>query len=842
MALSPDREARRDEILERAMDFAGAERSAYIESACAGDPEMAAEVLRLLGLNDELQDSPFLEQPAPFDAAPAFAGLRMGRYQIEASIGAGGAGEVFRALDTQIQRRVALKVLRTRGSSPESREKFLRELRTLGSVNHENVVQLYDFGEHEGTLYLVLEYLQGEDLNEAIRGQRCGDLAARIEISRQMISGLDHIHKAGIVHRDIKPSNLFLLPSGRVKLMDFGIARADGIVLTQTGNMVGTPAYMAPEQLVLDSSQLTAAVDVHALGVTLFELFTGLRAFPGNTIGQILEQVRTQEVVAEPLLRAGVPEEIGRFIVRCTAKDPAQRPRDLVGAFEDAVGSRPSAGTSPSLRAKPSRLLSRRAALAAAIVAGSGGAWWALRSRLEGPNIAALAVLPFRNQTGDPKYDHISMGLTEGLITALGYLKGLRVSARAAVLAYQNAAADPIAAGRRLKVGAIVTGSVALRGPGVFAVSAELADTEHASHLWSATETFPENELAKVQGTFARNISSALRVEPGAPGRSAFLEQTRSGGAYQDYLYGRYSLNKRTIAGYQRAVEYFNRAVESDPSFAQAWAGLADAYSFQGGPRPPKEVFPLAQKAASTALTLNPGLAEVHASAGFIQLQYDWDWPAAERSFRRALELNENDSAARGRLARLLLVLGRFEEAERELLRVQQLDPVSLTNGTTLANCHYLGRQYQRALQDVERVLALEPNFMVALDMKADILVELRRYAEATPIYAKEVESSPEDASALASLVRASRLMGNNTAAAEYAQRFRRLAAGRPVNPVAIAIVEIAEGSPDRAIAALQEGFRQRYWPLIFLKVAPIWDGLRERPEFQNLLRAMNLA
>jgi eukaryotic-like serine/threonine-protein kinase len=840
--LTPDREARRDEILERAMDLAGADRTAYLEATCAGDPEMAAEVLRLLVLNAELDSSPFLEQPAPFDPEPAFAGLRIGRYQIETSIGSGGAGEVFRALDTQIHRRVALKVLRTRGSNAESREKFLRELRTLGSINHENVVQLYDCGEHEGTLYLVLEYLAGEDLNEAIRGQRCGDLSARIEIARQMIAGLDHIHQAGILHRDIKPSNLFLLPNGRVKLMDFGIARADGNALTQTGNMVGTPAYMAPEQLVLESSQLTAAVDVHALGITLFELFTGLRAFPGNTIGQILEQVRTHEVSAEPLLHAGVPAGLAAFIVRCTAKDPAQRPRDLVAAFAEAVYASPPAAPRPLITAKSTRSVSRRAALAIGVLTAGGGAWWALRSRSEQAGITALAVLPFRNQTGDPSYDHISMGLTEGLITALGYLKGLRVSARAAVLAFQNTTVDPMEAGRRLKVGAIVTGAVALRGPGVFAVSAELADTEHASHLWGATETFPEGELAKVQGSLARNISTALHVEPGAPGKTAFQEQTRSGGAYQDYLYGRYSLNKRTLDGYQRAVEYFTRAVEADPGFAQAWAGLADSYSFQGGPKPPKDVFPLAQKAAGTALTLNPALAEAHASAGFIQLQYEWNWPAAEQSFRRALELNENDSAARGRLARLLLVLGRFAEAERELIRVHQLDPVSLTNGTTLANCHYLGRQFERALEDVERVLALEPNFMVALDMKADILVELRRYAEATPIYAKEVESSPQDASALASLVRVSRLAGDSAAALTYAQRFRRLAAERPVNPVAIAIVEIAEDSPDRAIAALQEGYRQRYWPLIFLKVSPLWDSLRERVEFQNLLRAMNLA
>jgi tetratricopeptide (TPR) repeat protein len=434
------------------------------------------------------------------------------------------------------------------------------------------------------------------------------------------------------------------------------------------------------------------------------------------------------------------------------------------------------------------------------------------------------------------------MGLTEELITSLGYVDGLLVSARSAVLAYLDKPIDPREVGRRLGVEAILTGTVGMQSPGVFMVAAELAETQRAAHLWSLQQAVAEGELTRVKGTIASKVAATLHLKPGAGGQQAFPAQTESGAAYRDYLYGRYALNKRTLAGYRQAVEYFQRAVAGDGSFGPAWAGLADSYAFQGGPRPPKEVFPLARQAVEKGLAANPGLAELHASAGFILLQYDWDWGGAEREFQTALRINGNDGTARGRYARLLMVLGRFAEAEQELLRVQKLDPVSLTTGATLANCYYLSRRYNQALKQIGRVLELEPNFMPGLDLKADVLVEKGSYAEAIAIYEREVASQPDDAGAIASLVRAAVLAKDKARTAAGVETFRKLAAARPVNPSATATVELAMGAADKAIVALQEGFRQRYWPLIFLKVSPQWDSLRGRVEFQNLLRELHLA
>ncbi len=831
-----ERELLRDRILEDALDLEGPARFRYVAEACGADLALAAEIERVLGRQSQVAPG-FLDAPARIEGGRVLApGATIGRYVIESEIGAGGAGQVYRALDTQIQRRVAIKVLRTSGSSEEDRQRFLRELRTLGAINHDNVVQLYDFGEHEDGLYLVLEFLTGEDLRAAIDGGRCGDVAAKIETGRQIAAGLVHIHSAGIIHRDLKPANIFLLPSGRVKLMDFGIARADNTGLTLTGQIAGTPAYMAPEQLEGDPRLLTPKVDVHAFGVTLYELFTGERAFNGASLVKVLDQVRHEPVRQERMRAVGVPETLARFLAACADKDPARRPSGLAEEYERAIGG----------VAQPPRLgrISRRALLpvaaGGAAVAVAGGAAWLLRARGVATGIRSLAVLPFVNATGDPKYDYIAMGVTEGLITSLGYVKGLMVSARAAVLAYQNKAVDPREVGERLGVEGIVTGTVRRAGDALNLL-AELADTAKAAHLLSLEQAFREEDLSRAHGSIASQVAAALQLQPGQGGSQPFQRQTQSGSAYQDYLYGRHALNKRTMAGYQRAVEYFSKAVEADAKFSQAWAGLADAYSFQSGLRPPREVFPLAQEALRKGGAANPRVAELHASAGFIHLHYTWDWPEAEREFQAALALNENDSVARGRYARLLTALGRFREAESELRRVRRLDPVSLTTGASIANCHYLERRFDDALREIGKVLELEPGFMVGQDMRADILVEKAQYGEAIAIYEKEVEMERTDAGALASLVRALVLNGDRAQSARAVDKFRKLAGERPVNPSSAAIVEIALGNPEKAIAALQDGYRQRYWPMIFLGTSPLWDSLRARPEFQNLLKQMNL-
>lgn len=844
---SPDREDRRDRILEEALqECAGPARRRFVAEACAGDAALAAEIERLLRVYDQLGGT-FLEQPAQIQPlAPKLAGTRIGRYLVEAEIGAGGAGQVYRALDTQIQRRVALKVLRMSDSSEAHRARFLRELRMLGSINHENVVQLYDSIEDGDSLILVLEHLAGQDLRAAIQEQSCGDLAARIEIARQTVAGLAHIHQAGIIHRDLKPANLFLLPTGRVKLMDFGIARAEGGGgQTVTMQIAGTPAYMAPEQLERNSDQLTAQVDVHALGITLYELFTGERAFNGDTMVRVLDQVRNQPLPVARLTQAGVPPGLCAFIAACAAKDPSERPVDLPASFERALAGGAAIGKPVNRPVVPERrrLLHVAAGLGgAAALAGSGAALWHnFLSGRAGAGIRSLAVLPFANSTGDARYDYITMGLTEGLITSLGYLSGLMVTARAAVLAYQNKTVDPREVGKRLGVQAIVTGAVALRG-NAFSVTVELADTAKAAHLLGVGQTFQEDELPQAQGSIAGKIAGALSLKPGERGQAALRQQTRNGSAYQDYLYGRHSLNKRTLTGYQRAVEYFTKAVEADAGFAQAWAGLADSFTLQSGLRPPRTVFPLAKQAVEKGMKANPNVAEVHSSAGYIHLHYDWDWPAAEREFRTALEINENDTDARVRYARLLLVLGRFAEAEAELKQLRKLDPVSLAMGNTLANCYYLSRRFDEALRQVDQVLELEAGYVVAQDLRADILVMKSRPAEAIAIYEKELESQPDDAGALASLVRAAFLVGDQSKARAAVERFRKLAASKPVNPTAAAMVEIALGNQDRAIALLQEGYRQRYWPMIFLNVSPLWDSLRNRPDFQLLVKAMSLS
>lgn len=338
MATTPDRDA----ILEDALMITGPQaRAEYVRRACGNDEALRRELERLLRLQQELGQS-FLEEPPDVTFARSFAaGERLGRYQIEQEIGCGGAGRVYRGRDLQIGREVAVKVMHP-GASDEAKRRFLRELRTLGSLNHEHVVHLYDFGEHAGELYLVMEFLHGRDLAAALQQGNCGDLAARIEIGRQTIAGLAHIHSMGIVHRDLKPANLFLLPHGRVKLMDFGVARRVGRSLhnsttgiTMPGLISGTPGYMSPEQI--RGEPLTPASDVFSLGLTLYELFTGQPAFRGM-LGELWQRILEEEIPVT-LLRVCVPAPLLVFLQRCTAKDPAQRPVDIEREYAEAAAN-----------------------------------------------------------------------------------------------------------------------------------------------------------------------------------------------------------------------------------------------------------------------------------------------------------------------------------------------------------------------------------------------------------------------------------------------------------------------------------------------------------------------
>ena len=778
---------------------------------------------------------------------PLQPGTVLGPYEIIDGIGAGGMGEVYRARDTRLNRTVAIKVLSDEAADAAARRRFQREAEAASALNHPHILAIHDTGDTGGRQFIVMELADGGTLREWLHAGR-RTWRQIVEMLTGVADALAAAHAAGILHRDIKPENILVTASGYAKLSDFGIAKltsaagAEAIAATATqvtwaGGLTGTLGYMAPEQLRGEPADIRS--DIFSFGVLVYESVSGRRPFASRTEAAMIAAVLNDPAPALASVAPDIPAELSRLVAKTLEKDPARRYqsaselaidlRRLQQASPAATEPQPAAST------RRSRVIGLVAVLA--VSAAAAGGYYQFR----GPSAAiqSIAVLPIANATGDPAVEYLSDGVTDSIIAKLSEIPALKVMSHSAVFHYKGRDVDARTIGRELGVESVLIGRLVKRGD-AFGFSLELVDARDASFIWGDQYDRPLGELPTLQREIPLDVSTKLRPRLGsAPLARLEKTHTENAEAYQLYLKGRYSWEKRTADGARQAIDFFDRAIELDPSYAQAYAGLADAYLI--GPGVPglteQQARRRARDAATTALRLDAQLAEPHTALAGVLLYDDWDLAGAEREYLRALELNPSCAECHHLYSRLLLILGRYPESLRESRKLLDLDPVSETPVGHLANHFLIARQFDAAIEQYREDRRRFPDASRNEEM-ADSLYFKGRMPEAVDEYI--AASAAKDPDGAASLRKAYAQGGSSGFLRQRLAQFSAVAPAEQ-NRMAIAAYHVRLGEHEFALKILDEAYGAHASWLMLLHCDPSFDPLRRERRYMDLLRRVGL-
>jgi serine/threonine protein kinase/tetratricopeptide (TPR) repeat protein len=765
-------------------------------------------------------------------------------YRILEKLGAGGMGVVYKAEDLRLHRFVALKFLPDVAQDALALERFRREARAASALNHPSICTIYDIGEQDGRPFIAMEFIDGETLRSHIQGKAL-PLEEILRLGTQIADALDAAHTEGIIHRDIKPANVFVTRRGQAKVLDFGLAKLvpKGIALPNAnlagefpdspsilGIISGTPSYMSPEQVRGDN--LDQRTDIFSLGLLLYEMATGRQAFSGNTGGVIIEAVLTRSPVPARTLNPDIPPPLEEVISKAVHKDRDQRYQQAADIRADLqrLERGPDSVRTESLIIDTRE---RNSTTTSAVP----------RSERVPKVIDSLAVLPFENASRDPEHEYLSDGIAGSLINILATVPKLRVMAQSTVLRYKGRGIDPQTLGRELNVRAILTGRIMQSGESL-RIGTELVDVATGSQLWGAQYNRKLGDIFAIQDEISDEISGKLRLKlTRADKKRLTKRQTDDPEAYRLYLKGRHHWNRWTEDGFYRAIEYFQQAVEKDPTYALAHTGIADSYVLLGWNSylPPKDAFPKGKIAAMKALRLDPQLGEAHTPLAAALWLYDWHWQEAQTEFTRSLALNPTYPTANHWYAEYVMTMGHHEEAIARMKESQELDPLSLIISVAIGWAHYMAGRYVDAVEQLRRTVELEPHYPVTYWILGLLLRKLGRYEEAITEGEKGVKLSGGSPLMKAALAHTLGAAGNRNQAIEILDELTKLTEQKYVSPYFFAGIHVGLGEIDRAIEYLEKSYEDHSHWLIYLHIDPSMDALRSNSRFQDLLRRVGL-
>ena len=818
---------------------------------------------------------------------------QFGRYEIRSLLGVGGMGEVYLAYDSKLRRQVAIKLLPPELTQDKDRlARFEREAYAASSLNHPNIMTIYEIGEEGRTHFIASEYIEGESLRQRMRFAL--ELRETLGVISQIADALSVAHEAGIVHRDVKPENVMVRRDGYVKVLDFGLAKLAhesapppvenndeaptrvAPVNTQPGMVMGTASYMSPEQsrgLDVDSRS-----DIWSLGVVLYELVAGKLPFEGSTTTDVLAMILHREPPSLLLYRSSLPAELERIVEKALAKDRDARyqtakdfsvdlkrlkqhleveselERSVTPEAGASVGTRSSAGVIPTNPSTVVHTVSsaeyvvgeikrhKLAALALAavvlvgLVAVAYFGYFGRRSTA----ITSVAVLPFANLSGDPNMEYLSDGLSESLINSLSQLPSLKVIARSSTFKYKGKEVDPQEVAKALGVQAIVTGRVMQRGDQL-QVSAEMVNASDKTQMWGEQFTRKVTDALSVQTEISQQIAEKLRSRLTTVDEQQLVKDAKvNPQVYELFLKGRYLGNKSTRDSANKSIEYFNQAIAIDNKYAPAYAELARMYRWLGSNSymDPKESTPKAEAAVQKALELDDRQAEAHFVLATLKID-SWDWVSAEQECRSAIALNPNLARAHVVYGTFLTKMGRHEQAIAELRHARELDPIGLAPNTTLGSTFYFARQYSEAVDHLKHSLEMDQGNSLAHVFLGYTYSGMGQYNDAISEYQKSLALDEEDTSTQCYLAYAFAKAGKR----DEAEKIRKQLESTKlyVSPAELATAYVGLGEKEQALSLLERAYAQHDLQLQYLGVDPHFDSLRSEPRFQELIRKVGL-
>ncbi len=639
-------------------------------------------------------------------------GQTISHYKILEKLGEGGMGVVYKAEDTKLKRIVALKFLPLNlTANSDEKARFVQEAQAAATINHPNVCTIYRIDEHEGQQFIEMEYVEGSTLKQIVPLREIRD---SLRYAIQIADALREAHKKEIVHRDIKCENIMVNSAGQIKVMDFGLAKLKGSVrLTRTSSTVGTVAYMSPEQI--QGADPDHRADQFSFGVVLYEMLTGRHPFRGEHEAAMMYSI----VNEEPL--SPVTGPLAEIVSKLLSKDPNSRyarTDELVAdlrQIEQDLGSTNirKQGTDKSLSSAKKRPVIIPVMIVAILLMVTA-VWYLMKSPATSEDrIDSIAVLPFRNVSGDPNTEYLSDGITEHIINSLSRLRKLRVIPRSTSFHYKGKESDGREVGVELKVRAVLTGRVIQRGDDLN-IQVELIDVQEQSQLWGEQFVRKNSDLLRVQDEIEQSIAQQLHFTSDET-RGLVKRSTENTEAYQLYLRGRYYWDKRNVSDFAKALQYFQRALDLDPGYGLAQTGVADCFDLMGlgiyNGFPPQEAYPKAKSAIEKAFQLDSSLGPAYATAGHINNSYEWNWPQAEKDFRKAIELSPKYGTGHVFYAAFLAGQGRQAEATEQFIIAQEVEPLSLPINTWLGINSYWNREYDKSIEQIRKAIELDATF-----------------------------------------------------------------------------------------------------------------------------------
>ncbi len=727
-----------------------------------------------------------------------------GKYKILTELGRGGMGIVYKAKDTKLKRNVALKFLPAElTKEKDAKKRFIQEAQAAAALNHPNICIIHEVDEVDDQTFIAMEYIEGQTLKDKIESGPL-EINEAVKIVTHVAEGLGEAHAKGIIHRDIKPANIMLTDKGTAKIMDFGIAKLEaGVDMTKTSTLIGTVAYMSPEQA--RGEDVDHRTDIWSLGAMFYEMLTNERPFRKSQEHALIFEILEKDPHPVTSLRQDLPSHIEKVVEKALSKKLSNRYQNVHEIIQ-------------KLKQPPSLSLPREE--------------------------NSIAVLPFEDMSPAKDQEYFCDGISEEIINRLTQIKDFRVIARTSAFAFKGKQEDIREIGRKLDVEKMLEGSVRKSGQRI-RITAQLINVTDSSHLWSKSFNREMEDIFAIQDEISLAIVDKLKIKLlGKEKQGLVKRHADNQEAYSFYLKARYFFNKLNPGGFEKAIENFEQAIEKDPNNAAAFAGLADSYWYSSiwGNLPPHQTYPKAREAAKKAIEIDDTLGEAHASLASIHTFYDWNWEAAEREFKRALELTPGSSYTYVYYSFYLNLRRRYDEAIIQARKAQELDPVSGFCNTNLGHRLWQARRYDEAIEEFQKWLVIEPNDWFAHHHLGELYLGKSMIKEAIVEIDKSVELSGGVPLNIAIAVMAHYRFGDKKVAERLFDNLKKRASHEYIPPMCFVYIYLVRGEADQAFEWVKKAYEERDGFFIWHRISPMdcWQFPSD-PRIDELLDRLGL-